>query len=408
MIEVADALTTVLLRCVPRPAEPVPLSQALGRILAEEVRADLDAPPYDKAVMDGYAVVAADLAGGSAEMCVLEEVTAGQMPVHPVTAGRATRIMTGAPLPPGADAVVVMEHATLIGPAEAPRVRIEETGTSVGQNILARGAVMRRGEVLWQPGRVLSPIDVGLLAEVGRTRVLVCAQPRVAVLVTGNELVPVEQVPTGGQIRNSNGPMLSALVSQCGGQVIDLGISRDDEAELAGRIVGELPGDVLLLSGGVSAGVLDLVPKVLERLGVEKVFHKVRLKPGKPLWFGTANHGGHTSLVFGLPGNPVSCLVCFELFVRPALAALVGLTASNTRACSGRLVPPHAHRGNRPSYLPARLRYEGEQVLVEPLAWHGSADLRTLADADCLAVFPAGQQEFPAGTVVEIHPLQRV
>jgi molybdopterin molybdotransferase len=308
-------------------------------------------------------------------------------------------------LPPGADAVVVLEHTTLLGPTDVQRVRIEEEGTSPGQNILPRGTVMRRGDVLWRPGRGLSPIDVGLLAEIGRSQVLVRAQPRVAVLATGNELVPVEEIPTGSQIRNSNGPMLGALVSHCGGQVIDLGIGRDDESELARRIARGLEADVLLLSGGVSAGVLDLVPKVLERLGVEKVFHKVRLKPGKPMWFGIANREGGTALVFGLPGNPVSCLVCFQLFVRPALAALAGCAEQDVGPRSGRLMQPHTHRGNRPSYFPARLRIAGEQALVEPLAWQGSADLRTLADADCLAVFPAGQEEFPAGTVVEVHLL---
>ena len=410
MLTVDEALEHVRRRVSPKPAAEVALAEALGLVLAEDVTSDIDSPPHDKSMVDGYAVVAADLKEGDAELEVLEEVVAGNVPTREVSPGRATRIMTGAPLPPGADAVVMIERTQLV-PGHSSglgRVRIAETQVTAGQNILRRGVSMRRGDVVLQAGARLRPIEVGLLAEVGKDRLRATPRPTVAVLSTGNELVPADLIPAAGQIRNSNGPMLIASVATAGATAIDLGIGRDDRNELRRLIARGLEADLLVLSGGVSAGVLDLVPGVLEELGVQQVFHKVRLKPGKPLWFGVLPGSGDSArdrLVFGLPGNPVSSLVCFELFVRPAIHGLAGVMAAEPRWTSATLTLDFSHRGDRPTYHPAVLQSQGSVPSVTPLAWQGSADLRTLATATALIRFSAGERTYRTGEDVEIAEL---
>jgi molybdopterin molybdotransferase len=411
MLEVAAALEKVLAETRSKSPRTVPLSDALGLVLAEDVASDVDSPPHDKALMDGYALRAADVGEGAVELNVLEQVVAGCTPTRKVVPGAATRIMTGAPIPDGADAVVMIEQtepadgASQAGATEVPtRVRINAPRPQAGQNIMPRAASMRQGEVVLTAGRLLRPMEIGLLAEVGRAEVQVVPRPDVAALSTGNELVPCDALPGKGQIRNSNGPMLRAMIARAGGQAVDLGIGRDDEEELRRLVALGLQHDVLVLSGGVSAGVLDLVPRVLASQGVEQVFHKVHLKPGKPLWFGVGRGQGHDTLVFGLPGNPVSSLVCFELFVRPAIAALAG-DRDGPQMQSATLAAAHRQRGDRPTYWPGRRATEAGSTKVTPLNWQGSADLRTLVDADCLIYFPPGEKDFPAGTTVQIRPL---
>ncbi len=402
MIDVADALSLILEQAKPRPPVSIPVGQALGLVLAEDVASDIDSPPYDKALMDGYAVVAADLHSGTAELRVLEEIVAGDMPRGVVVSGTATRIMTGAPMPDGADAVVMIEHTELVESAQSSIVRISDDAVEPGQNIMRQATSLHKGDVVLHAGRRLAAVDVGIMSEVGRHEALVHPQPTVAVLATGNELVPADQVPGAGQIRNSNGPMLCALADKAGGVAVDLGIGRDDEAELSRLVQRGLKEDVLVLSGGVSAGVLDLVPKALGDAGVQPVFHKVRVKPGKPMWFGVAPGTAGSTLVFGLPGNPVGTLVCFELFVRPALGVLAGRREDALPTVEARLTCPHQQRGDRPTYFPAVLRTESGTTLVEPLDWHGSADLPTLARADGLALFPADRMRFEAGEPITV------
>ncbi|HZN34184.1 MAG TPA: molybdopterin molybdotransferase MoeA, partial [Pirellulaceae bacterium] len=233
--------------------------------------------------------------------------------------------------------------------------------------------------------------------------VLAVPRPNVAVLATGNELVEPGEMPGPGQIRNSNGPLLAALVRQTGATPIDLGIARDDAADLRSKVSAGLAHDVLVLSGGVSAGVLDLVPQVLAELGVRQVFHKVNLKPGKPLWFGVhPRSAGVSTLVFGLPGNPVSTLVSFELFVRPAIGVLSGRGPIGLTKMRGRLSREHRQRGERPAYWPSASHIAATGCEVTPLAWKGSGDLRTLSEANALACFPAGDRVFAAGETIEI------
>jgi molybdopterin molybdotransferase len=402
MIELVQAITLILERARPRESRRESLGQVVGRVLAEDVLSDIDSPPYDKALMDGYAVIASDLRGGRGELIVIDEVAAGDLPCEPLQSGMATRIMTGAPVPRGADAVVVGERCTRDAAGEIPTVRIDDRDIRPGQHILGRGMSVRRGETVLQAGRRLTAVDVGLLAEFGRTQVLIHPPPSVAVLATGNELVPACDVPGPGQIRNSNGPMICALVSSAGGVPVDAGIARDTEAELARQMNAGLHEDILILSGGVSTGDFDLVPRVLRDLGVEQVFHGVRVKPGKPIWFGVLPHAKGPRLVFGLPGNPVSGLVCFELFVRSAIAALAGYAQLPRPHVAARLTERFQHHGDRTTYFPAQLQRQAGQTVVRLLDWQGSADLRTLTSADGLALFPAGRCEFEPGETVTV------
>lgn len=396
MLSVDEALKRVLAEAVGRPSIECPLRDALGLVLAEDVTSDVDSPPHDKSLVDGYAVVAADLAGGSVELAVLEEVTAGAVPHRAVARGASVRVMTGAPIPEGADAVVMIERSELV--AEDPnRVRLSVPKVASGQNIMRRATSMARGDVVLAAGAELRAIEIGVLAEVGRESIRVIPKPRLAVLATGNELVPLEVVPEAGHIRNSNSPMLAAAARAAGAAVAELGIARDDVEELRKTIAFGLEADVLLISGGVSAGVLDLVPGVLEALGVRQVFHKIKIKPGKPLWFGVLPAESGAKLVFGLPGNPVSSLVCFELFVRPAIARLAGRGTGALVEVTAHLAADFTHRGDRPTYHPARLTRVDGQDVVEPARWKGSADLRALVETNALACFAPGDRVYRAG-----------
>ena len=401
MLSVDHALQLVLQHAAPRPAVSVGLIDALGQVLAETVASDIDSPPHDKSVVDGYALQAADAAQPGAVLEVLEEVTAGSLPSRTVEPGTATRIMTGAPLPSGADAVVMVEQTAL--EADGRRVRVT-TAVRNGQNIMPRAASLARGQTVLSPGTRLRAIEMGLLAEVGRTAVRVIDQPTIAVVATGNELVDHWQVPGPGQIRDSNSSLISSLATQAGAEAHCLRIATDDKASLRDRIETGFTCDAIVLSGGVSAGVLDLVPQVLQELGVEQVFHKVNLKPGKPLWFGVRRSTPTTrqTLVFGLPGNPVSSLVCFELFVRPAIQKLSGFEPTGLPRGRAILTMDHQQRGERATYWPAAIGTRDGESAVAPLAWKGSGDLATLTGANCLAYFPPGERVFQAGETIEV------
>ena len=407
MLSVDEALEQVLKAAQPRSAVKTPARDALGLVLAEDIASDIDSPPHDKSIVDGYAIIAADLGAGSAEFDVLEEVTAGDVPHAKVTSGAAVRIMTGAPLPEGADSVVMVEQSELLAGngTRLGRVRLHPPRVTRGQNIMRRAVAMARGDRVLAAGHVLRAIELGLLAEVGRTEVSAYPRPRVAVLATGNELVPPTETPAPGQIRNSNSPMLLAASQVAGAEAVDLGIARDAKCDLEQRITQGLESDLLVLSGGVSAGVLDLVPAVLSALGVEPIFHKIRMKPGKPLWFGVKRHDAvRTTLVFGLPGNPASSFVGFELFVRPAIARLSG-RSSLVAESRAQLTSEFTHRGDRPTFHPSLLAEQDGQSLVSPLRSQGSGDLRVWAEANCLACFAAGDYSLAAGEEVRVRKL---
>lgn len=407
MLSVDEALQRILQRTEPLEAETVDVDRALGRVLAEPVVSRQNSPPFDKALMDGYAIRAADIVAPVTRLTCIESLTAGQTATRAVGPGEACRIMTGTPMPPGADSVVPVEQTAFDDVTSQVEVTLESL--QPGANVMLTGTSFRTGEHLMEAGHRLSAESLGLLAELGygRTRVRRC--PRVAILATGDELVEPTEVPGPGQIRNSNATMLVAQCQRAGVIPVPLGIARDERQDLQSRIRAGLEHDVLILSGGVSAGVLDLVPSELAAAGVQQEFHKVHLKPGKPIWFGVraadpSAGAAARSLVFGLPGNPVSSLVCFELFVRPALRALQASPHPRGATVAARLTEEHIARGGRPTYYPGRLHWDASGARVTLSRWRGSADLRSTVDANAMIVLGAEPRTYAAGDTVDVIP----
>ncbi len=391
MLDVAAAREIVLRHTKPQPAVEVGFgSDVLGQLLARDVPADIDSPPFDKSMMDGYAVRSSDCASPGTVLKVIGEVAAGAVSTNPVGVGETVRIFTGAPIPPGADGVVKQEESTV----EGEGVRLHKA-VKAGVNIFRRGSEMTAGQVVLPAGMVLSPFAFGLWAAVGGPPLAVVPRPRVAVIATGNELVRPNQMPVAGQIRDTNSFMLIALANRAGGVIRSFGSASDDASQMTDRIRDGLrAADILLLSGGVSVGKYDLVPDVLKSLGVEIHFHTVRMKPGKPLLFGTLGD----KLVFGLPGNPVSAAVGFELFVRPAIDIMCGRTDPGPKVRRLPLSEPLTAKHDRPTYHPAVIGADS----VRPLPWQGSADLRALLPANGYIVLPPGEVSFAAGDVVKV------
>ncbi len=395
MRTVDQALELVAIHAKPLPANRVKLRESLGLVLAESMVSDIDSPPHNKAMMDGFAVVASDR---SPTRTIIEEVLAGDVPHRAVRPGGATRVMTGAPVPDGATAVIPVEKTSLV---DDRTVRFDWIDPPVGKHIMRQGSSLSVGQQVVAAGTTINAVTVAALAEVGCAVVPTIPRPRVSVLATGNELVAVEQKPSPGLIRNSNGPLLAALVAEAGGVANELPVACDDAEQLTAIIKAGLDAEVLLVTGGVSAGVKDLVPQALVAAGVEQVFHKLDLKPGKPLWFGIVPQSGRPSkLVFGLPGNPVSGLVCFHLFVKPALAVLAGRAAAmQLYLQSGRAAGEFVHGGGRETFRPARVVDAADESLpqVEFFAWRGSADVAGTVRANCLVRLPSQAVTIPAG-----------
>ena len=418
MIELAEAIALVEATARPLPPRRQRLLDACGRRLAEPVVADADSPPWDRAMMDGFAVCDADFAGdpppGRVALDVIVDLAAGDVAGLSIHPGTAARIMTGAPLPPGADAVVPIERA-LDGTASAHGgscVVLQEAAYRPGQHVARQGTAFRAGAAVLPAGARLDPAAVGLAAEAGATHVVAEPRVRVAILTTGSELVPFQEQPAHGQTRNSNGPLLAAAVQSLAAEPIPLGIAADRPEAIRAAIAQGLAANVLVLSGGVSTGDLDLVPGTLAACGVEQVFHKVKLKPGKPVWFGILRRpAAGPTLVFGLPGNPASSLVCFELFVRPAIQILAGRSPEDWHLPRERAVLVAAAKAaaDRPVFLPCRLRQSGAVLEAEPLPWTGSADLLGMAAGSVIAgavpgliALPAGAGRVEAGSEVEV------
>lgn len=408
MISVSEARQLVLSHCRPLPNCRVDLTSALDLVLAEEARADCDIPTMTKSLMDGFAVQAGDLGPGQVEFNVIGQVVAGRVATQPICSGQAMRIMTGAQLPEGADAVVPVEQTDAAGWTDQSlqTVTISDSSIVAGNNIMPQGTIATAGDSLILSGTRLGPAAIAVLAEVGMARPLVYRRPRLAVIPTGDEIISVEQSPGPGKLRNSNGPMLTALAQQAGCEAVEIGVGRDDRQHLREFVSQGLQHDVLVLSGGVSAGTMDFVPGVLAEMGVQQVFHKIRMKPGKPLWFGIRDQADRRTLVFGLPGNPVSSFVCFHRFVSPALVALAG---SETAAGNNERIPllnPGPRIGGRDTYWPAVRRVDpAGNVGLEILDWQGSADLCTLSRANGLAFFPADGKRHEIGDRLEFCPI---
>ena len=409
MLTLARALAAVFENVRPLPCAGRLIADALGCVLAEDVEADADSPPFDKALVDGYAVRSGDLASSDKRLLVGETILAGEVPTRALRPREAAVVMTGAPVPPGCDAVIMHERTHVDGDS----VIIGEPVVKAELNLLRRGREMRAGELVLSRGTILEPPRLGLLAAVGRTEATVVPRPVVTIVPTGDELVEPGQVPGPGQIRNANAAMLEALAREAGASSIVRPIAPDEPRALRESLAAGLETDVLLITGGVSAGQRDLVPAALAELGVSCVFHKVRLKPGKPVWFGIGppRRERPAPLVFGLPGNPVSGLVGFLVFVKPSLAILAGRPAPESFGPRARLSAGFAQRGDRTTFYPSRVvdspRDERPGLLtIETLPWSGSADLRTAAAADGFAIFAAGDRDYAPGELVDFLPMR--
>jgi len=405
MIGVDAALEAVLSRAGRRgalPIQQVTLDRARGRILREAIAADRDMPPFARSAMDGYAVRSADTAQAPVTLQVIEEIPAGRTPLHPVGPGQASKIMTGAPIPEGADAVQMVERTEPDGPDRVSIVK----AVAPGENVRQAGEDIRSGAGLIQPGAALDAAAVALLAMTGRGVVAVSRRPRVAAIPTGDELVPVEETPDGPKIRESNGQMIRVLAEAAGADAdlfpIVPDLLEDHEAAIATALE---TADIVLLSGGVSMGDYDLVSRALLRLGCRAVFDRVAIQPGKPLWFGgTPDPSG--PMIFGLPGNPVSSFVDFLVFVRPAIRAIAGASMTADRLVAARLEEAVHRRGGRRGYLPARLDTASGQPVLRLVPTRGSADMVALSKADALGIFSEDAEDFPAGAVVPALPLE--
>jgi len=402
MLTVEQALSSILQHVEPSSAESVSLRSTLYRVLAQNLNAPHDSPPFDKSMMDGFAVRSTDFAAdGSVTLNVRETITAGTVPGRTIESGTASRIMTGAPMPSEANCVVPIERVPF-DEAHPDTVTIDAADVAAERHVLRAGQLTGTGEVLLNAGTVIESQHIAVLAEFGLASVPVYNRPRVAVLATGDELVPYDQPLTPGRIRNSNEPMLVSQIQRAHATAVPLGVARDNRDELQSAIQQGLQNDFLLLSGGVSAGTLDLVPSELQAAGVIEVFHKISMKPGKPLWFGELRTNEHHCWVFGLPGNPVSSMVCFEAFVRPALRKFSGEQHPSSTVVSATLVEDVSVRGDRVTYFPSQLVHGKAGFEVRPVKWGGSADLRSTAQANAMSVLEPRDRAYAIGDRVPV------
>ena len=390
MIPVEKALEIVLAHTATLPTEEVVLSEALGRVLAEDVRSDVDMPPFDRSAMDGYAVRVEDTAHAPVVLTVVGQIRAGQYPDRPLGPGEAIQVMTGAPVPPGTTAVQPVEKTRALHGGR--RVEIL-SALEAGDHVARQGSEVRAGDQVLSGGGVVDPATIAVLASAGKGRVRVGRRPGVAVLTTGDELVDVWETPSRGRIRNSNGYAVEAQARWAGGEVRSLGTVPDVAPRIAQAFSEGFRSDVLVISGGVSEGAFDLVEEVLARFDVGILFTKVAIKPGAPLVFGRRG----STLVFGLPGNPVSAQVTFDVFVRAALLRLQGARVVSRPKLEVELLDAMTNKSGRDAHLPARVRSEGGRLVARPVRSMGSADVVAHARANALVILEADRKRAEAG-----------
>jgi molybdopterin molybdotransferase len=393
-------------RLRPRGRELLDLLDAQGRVLAEPIHADRDFPPFPRSTRDGYAVRASDLEK-PAELQIIGEIRAGGVPsaltVHP---GQAAIIMTGAPVPEGADAVVMIEHTARSGDRVHVNRRIAQY-----ENIVATGAEAKRGDKLLVPGVRVGYAEIAIAASVGRSRLLVHAKPRVAVLSTGDEVVDIDIPPGPNQIRNSNSYSLAAQIQAAGGEPVILPIAPDEPARLRELLREGLDADLLLITGGVSMGKYDLVEQALAELKAEFFFTGAQIQPGKPVVFGRVSCGADTLVrekhpehksFLGLPGNPISTMVTFELFAKPMLEALAGISSRHLIFTYAKLKTEIRTKTGLKRFLPATLSGQFESAELELVRWQGSGDIAAVARANCYAVIPPDRERIEPGEWVPV------
>ena len=376
----------------PRATTDMSVWEALGFRLAQEVKTDREYPPFNRSTRDGYAVRSKEVAVGAQLKCV-GEIKAGDMVREALAAGTCLQIMTGAAVPAGADAVVMIEHTS----REGEFVRFERAAQP-GQNIVPRGSEAAAGQKILTPGMLLGYAELALAAQVGAVQLQCARRPRVAVLSTGDEVVLINETPGEFQFRNSNSVSLAAQIRIAGGEPVVLGNAADRIEDLGEKIELGLREDALVLSGGVSMGKYDLVEKVLKAMGAEFFFDAVAIRPGKPAVFGMCKG----KPVFGLPGNPVSTMVTFELFVVPAIDLLSGGEARPLPLVGARLGAALNEKPGLTHFLPARVEWRGPMPEVKALKWQGSGDIAALANANCFLVVPDDKEKIEVGERVSI------
>jgi molybdopterin molybdotransferase len=398
----------------PGSSETADLLHAAGRVLAEQITADRDIPPFPRSTRDGYAVRAADLATLPTKLKIIGEIKAGppQLPAA-LNRGEAYSIMTGAPVPPGADAVVMVEYTSL----QADSVEITKS-IAPGENIVPQGAEAKHAAVLLNRGTHLNEAAIALAASVGKSLLKVFARPRVAVLTTGDEIVPIDTEPGPTQIRNSNTYSLAAQIQQAGGEPLLLPIAPDEPKRLRQLIEEGLQSDLLIMTGGVSMGRYDLVEQVLADLQAEFFFTGAKIQPGRPVVFGSCGSGrlarsgtsapasqsNSPKYFFGLPGNPVSTMVTFELFARPMLEALAGMPPRPLIFLHARLKSEIRVKTGLKRFLPAILSGNYENAQAELVSWQGSGDIAAQARANCYIVVAPDREHIPAGEWIAVMP----
>jgi molybdopterin molybdotransferase len=374
--------------------ESIPLRNAVFRVLARDILSDRDYPPFDRSIRDGYAVRSADSQAGAHLRCI-GELKAGDTPTTSVAPGTCIQIMTGAALPDGADAVIMIEHTS----READTVHLDRA-VKPGQHVVRRGSEQAAGQTVLSAGTRIGFAEIAAAAQVGAANPVVTHKPRIAILSTGDEVVDFASTPGPFQIRNSNSVSLAAQVGLVGGEPVVLGNARDSLDELRAKITAGLEADALILSGGVSMGKYDLVEPVLSEFAAEIVFDAVAIRPGKPVVFALCKG----KPVFGLPGNPVSTMVTFELFVRPAIGILSGTEPRPLPFIEATLTASFSEKPGLTHFLPAQLTWRSDKAHVSRVSWQGSGDVMAMAHANCLLVVPADRETIEAGEHVHVLP----
>ncbi len=402
MIDVDQAQRILLDNIAPGETETVPLREALFRTLAQPIPCDIDYPPFDRSVMDGYAVRAADVADAPVELHIVGQVAAGTTADTALRPGQTLQINTGAPIPSGADAVVRVESTELSAGGESVTV---QTAVKQGTFITRRATYVTAGNNILEAHTRITPLEIGAAAAAGAARVTVYRRPTVAILVTGDELVDIDRKPTDAQIRDSNRYLLESMVAAAHAQPVLLGVARDDRSDLKAKIEKGLQADALCITGGISMGAFDYVPDVLEECGATFRFRKIAIKPGRPTIFATAPDA---KPIFALPGNPGGALVGFVLLVKPAIAAMQGGLDVLPNLISTKLAGTVRPIADRRTYLPAMFKADPSgQREVHPLPWHGSGDTFGLAGADALIMRPPRAQAASQGDNVATIALNR-
>jgi len=402
MLTVDQARDRILAGASALPPEKVVLADALGRVLASDVEALLTLPPWDNSAMDGFAVRFADVADASeaapVTLKVVETIAAGHVGKRQLTGSECARIMTGAPMPQGADSIVPVEHTAA---SDRDSVRIQQAPKKTGAHVRCAGEDIKAGQMVLETGVELTPARIAMAAAVGNGWLDVYCRPRVAILATGDELVEPGETPAAGQIVSSNSHSMIAMVQEAGGIPVYLGIARDEPEDLLRRMRGGLNADLLLTSGGVSVGDFDYVKQVYERLDMSMDFWRVRMKPGKPLAFGRI----HGIPVIGLPGNPIATAVGFEQFVRPLIRRMLGHRVLGRPVVKARLPDGYSKEGGRVLFHRVKLECDDNGWIARSAGGQGSAMMYSMAYADGLAVIPAEVESLNDGAVVDVQVL---